>query len=309
MEKIEITDKLLEETEKKVQNTDNYGAESKLISDNDVPNDTNENRLAEGGLKGRFERAGHKVTDVTDKSMIVDGKYKIVDVGNGGFDVYDGDKKIANDIGNQKNFTTLIDEYESRQGAFTSNEGDNPYPGKQKRWSDDLEDNEYTKNYRERAMKVDPERSKMIAALMDEYVSGNPTRGVLSPEDVKKFSEKLGIANMTDEELGQFWYDLDDVAGYYEHGKPYDKGGRELSDARSALVELVNKEARDRRYGKTKEDALAKIKSFVDEVSQYDADDSRGYLNIEQSDYINRAVDKHGITKSELRALHQFSLS
>ena len=32
MEKKEITDKLLDETESKVQNTDNYGAEGELIS-------------------------------------------------------------------------------------------------------------------------------------------------------------------------------------------------------------------------------------------------------------------------------------
>ena len=276
-----------------------------LITDNDVPDENNENRLAEGGLKGRFERAGHEVTDVTDKSMIVDGKYKIVDVGNGGFDVYADDKKIANDIGNQKDFVTLIDEYESRQGAFTSSKGDNPYPGKQeKRWSDDLEDNEYTKEYRPDVERMDPQRADAIAKAMEEYVAENPTRGFINADQIKRYSEKLGLANMDDDELSQMWYDIDNVGGLYEHGKPYDKGGRELGDARSAFIELVNKEARDRRGGKTKEDALAKIKAWADEIGKYDLDDSRAYLTGQQGDYIERAVDKHGITKSELQALH-----
>ena len=54
----------------------------------------------------------------------------------------------------------------------------------------------------------------------------------------------------------------------------------------------------------TRESALAKIKSFADEISQYDADDSRGYLNGEQADYIRNAVGQYGIKKSELQALH-----
>lgn len=174
----------------------------------------------------------------------------------------------------------------------------------QKNWYDDLEDNEYTREYRDRAMKVDPERAKLITDAMNEYVKENPTRGFINADQVKRYSERLGLGGLSDDELGQMWYDTDDVAGLYEHGKPYDKGGRELSDARSAFIELINSEARNRRGGKTKEDALARIRSFADEIGKYDADDTRGYLNGEQSDFINNAVRKHGITKSELRELN-----
>lgn len=79
------------------------------VQDKDVPTLSNKERLAEGGLKGRFERAGYNVSNVSDKEMTVEGRFRIVDIGNGGFDVYDGEEKIAEDIGNQKDFVSLIE--------------------------------------------------------------------------------------------------------------------------------------------------------------------------------------------------------
>ena len=127
----------------------------------------------------RFEEEYGTESDFIDKGIESHNKY-FDDLGKPDATTYNGAEVIGGDNDNEgmlKNKTPLSEE----QSKMISN----------KNWYDDLEDNEYTKNYRERAMKVDPERSKMIAALMDEYVSGNPTRGVLSPEDVKKFSEKL----------------------------------------------------------------------------------------------------------------------
>lgn len=54
----------------------------------------------------------------------------------------------------------------------------------------------------------------------------------------------------------------------------------------------------------TRESALAKIEEWANEKSQYDLDDWRAYLYSDESDYIDRAVQKYGITKDELRALH-----
>ena len=80
-----------------------------IIQDEEVPNESNEERLKEGGLVGRFERAGHKVSDVTDNSLVVDGIYKVVGNNNLGFDVFKGDEKVAHDIGNQRNFIALLE--------------------------------------------------------------------------------------------------------------------------------------------------------------------------------------------------------
>lgn len=54
----------------------------------------------------------------------------------------------------------------------------------------------------------------------------------------------------------------------------------------------------------TRESALAKIGGWANEKSQYDADDWRSYLTNDESDYITNAVNKYGITKKELQALH-----
>lgn len=81
------------------------------IRDKDVPNVSNGERTKEGGLVGLFKRAGHKVSDVTDESLTVDDRFKIVENDFLGFDVFDGDKKIAEDIGNQKDFVKLIEKY------------------------------------------------------------------------------------------------------------------------------------------------------------------------------------------------------
>ena len=78
------------------------------LTDRDVPTVSNKERLSEGGLKGSFERAGYNVSNVTDKEMTVEGRFRIVDIGGGGFDVYDGEEKIAEDIGNQKDFVSII---------------------------------------------------------------------------------------------------------------------------------------------------------------------------------------------------------
>lgn len=85
-----------------------------LIKEEELPMLSNKERLAEGGLAGTLERKGRKISNVDDKSMIVDDRYKVVDVGQGGFDVYDGDKVIAKNIGNHKDFDALLKKYEEK---------------------------------------------------------------------------------------------------------------------------------------------------------------------------------------------------
>ena len=81
-----------------------------LIEDSDVPAVSPKERVAPGGLIGEFQRAGHYVHDVTDNSFRVNGTpFKIVANNSAGFDVYYGDKKVANDIGNHKDFIALME--------------------------------------------------------------------------------------------------------------------------------------------------------------------------------------------------------
>ena len=93
---------------KNINGVINKLAPSGLITDDQVQTLSNEERLKEGGLAGHFKRAGLDVSDITDKSLVVNGRFKIVDNGQLGFDVYDGDNQIAKDIGNQKDFVSLI---------------------------------------------------------------------------------------------------------------------------------------------------------------------------------------------------------
>lgn len=111
------------------------------ITDKDVATLSNEERLKEGGLKGRFERAGYNVSNVSDKEMTVEGRFRIVDIGNGGFDVYDGEEKIAEDIGNQKDFVALIEKrMESENGKSEFDKANDKRLGKAKEESDDEKD-------------------------------------------------------------------------------------------------------------------------------------------------------------------------
>lgn len=170
-------------------------------------------------------------------------------------------------------------------------------------WYDNLQDNEYTREYRDDALKVAPERQNLIVNSMREYVDEKPVRGFISNDQIKRYTAKLGLDKLSDEELSQMLKDIDDIGGLLAHGTSYQQGGRELDDARSAFVELVNNEARNRRGGKTREDAIRKITEMARSIEQYDADDARGYLTRSQADFIEQAVNKYNITKDELRKI------
>ena len=268
------------------------------LEDRDIPDASD--RLEEGGLVGHFERGGHKVSDITDKSLVVDGRYKVIDNGQLGFDVYDGEKKIANDIGNQKDFNTLIDEYESRnegEAKATSN------------WYDNLtDDNEHARLYKEDAMKVNPERAALIAAAMDEYIAEKPERGVITYDQLKKYGERLGLPQMSDRDLRLMWNDVHNVAGYRGFGTPYDKGGRELEDAQSAFAEVVNQEARNRKakgnYFPYNDEDIEKgkddIRDILRRLDGHDLDDARGYLTGDELDKIEGLAEQYHLTADDL---------
>lgn len=276
----------------------------KLIEDFGVENESNEERLKEGGMVGRFERAGFDVSDVTDKSLVVNGRYKIVDNGQLGFDVYDGDKKIANDIGNQKNFITLINEYESRNEG-----GAEGFKKAVSNWYDNLSDeSEHAKAYKEDAMKVDPERAALIAKAMEEYVGEKPQRGFITQDQLKRYGEKLGLPQMSDRDLRLMWDDVNNVGGYKSFGTPYDKGGRELEDARSAFAEVVNEEARNRKakgnYFPYNEDDIYEARNKIADIAKlhegYDLDSHEAYLSHEEADKIQRIANEYHLTNEDL---------
>ena len=198
---------------------------------------------------------------------------------------------------------TQINENSNMNKIIDAYEGDYEYKEDATNWYDKLQDNEYTRLYRDDALKVAPERQNLIVNSMREYVDEKPVRGFISNDQIKRYTAKLGLDKLSDEELSQMLKDIDDIGGLLAHGTSYQQGGRELDDARSAFVELVNNEARNRRGGKTREDAIRKITEMARSIEQYDADDARGYLTRSQADFIEQAVNKYNITKDELRKI------
>lgn len=180
---------------------------------------------------------------------------------------------------------------------------------KQNNWYDNLtDDNEHAKYYKDLAMKVNPERAALIAAAMDEYVGEKPQRGFITADQLKKYGDRLGLGKLSDRDLRLMWDDVHNVGGYKGFGTPYDKGGRELEDARSAFTEIINQEARNRKAkgnyfpynDEDIESGRSSIRDILSRLDGYDLDDARGYLTSDELNKIEGIADQYHLTAEDL---------
>lgn len=179
-------------------------------------------------------------------------------------------------------------------------------------WYDNLSDeSEHAKAYKDKALAVNPERAALIAKAMEDYVGEKPQRGFITNEQLKKYGEQLGLPKMSDRDLRLMWDDVNNVGGYKSFGTPYDKGGRELEDARSAFTEVVNEEARNRKakgnYFPYNEEDIEEAKNKIADIARpyegYDADSYKGYMTTQDLDKVERIANAYHITDEDLEKL------
>jgi hypothetical protein len=109
----------------------------------------------------------------------------------------------------------------------------------------------YDKEVKE--LNVSQEEVNTIIKYADEY-EAEADRGWITPDQIEKYSNLMGLAGLSDEELSRAWEvyyavlsreAFSDEPGSIEKYKKY-------SDAASAFAEIINREARNRRERKNK---------------------------------------------------------